>query len=57
MANMIQLCGGNTMHLKLANNYYQKGEMYHNWGKTAQAIDNYKKAKNILEFNQYTQTK
>jgi hypothetical protein len=35
MANMIQLCGGNTMHLKLANNYYQKGEMYHNWGKTA----------------------
>lgn len=54
MTNMIQLCGGNTMHLRLANNYYQKAEFYQGWGKSEQAIANYKKAKNILQFNSYT---
>jgi hypothetical protein len=34
MTNMIQLCGGNTMHLRLANNYYQKAEFYQGWGKS-----------------------
>jgi hypothetical protein len=33
MTNIIQLCGGNTMHIRIANNHYQKGEFYQNWGK------------------------
>lgn len=41
------------MHIKLANNYYQKGELYQNWGKIEEAITSYKKSKNILEYNEY----
>lgn len=48
MTNIIQLCGGNTMHLRLANNYYQKGEFLQNWGHSEEAIASFKKAKNIL---------
>lgn len=45
------------MHIKLSNNYYQKGELCYQWGRVDQAIGNYKKAKNILEYNQYVQAK
>ena len=34
LANMIQLCGGNNTHVKLASNYYQLGECYNLWGKS-----------------------
>lgn len=48
LANMIQLCGGNNMHIKLAANYYQAGDCYFEWRKMNDAISYYKKAKNIL---------
>ena len=54
LANTIQLCGGNNMHIKLAGNFYQMGETLQLWGKLDESIAQYKKAKNILEFNSYT---
>ena len=54
LANMIQLCGGNNMHIKLAGNFYQIGECLLKWGRIDEAISNFKKAKNVLEFNEYT---
>ena len=53
---MIQLCGGNNMHVKLSSNYYQLAECEYKWGKIDEAISQYKKSKNILEFNSYTKT-
>lgn len=57
LTNILQLCGGNTMHIKLSNNYYQKGEMCSQWGRVDEAINNYKKAKSILEYNEYVESK
>lgn len=57
MANMIQLCGGNNMHVGLASKYFEMGECFWMWGKIDDAISQYKKAKNILEFNDYVSGK
>jgi len=45
---MIQCCGNNNRHLKISNNYYQLGEVYKKCDRFDEALQNYKKAKNIL---------
>ena len=55
LSNMIQCCGNNNRHLKLSNNHFQLGECFRGCRKWEEALNHYKKAKNILELNNYQQ--
>lgn len=40
-----------TQHVKLADGYYQLGDIYLNYGKQVDALQSYKKALQILNLN------
>ena len=50
---MVQCCGNNQKHLKLSNSQYHIAECLVKCGKHNEALQHYRKAKNILEVNNY----
>jgi TolA-binding protein len=54
LKNQEKLLGGN--HIKLADAYYNLGEIYLHYSKKVDALQSYKRASQILTQNQATNT-
>ena len=53
LSNMIQCCANNNQHIKISNNYYQIAEYLVQSGQIEEGLTNYRKARHILEVNNY----